>query len=152
MPDVIQDRDLTDELRSVSTLGRIDYVDVATLKTSVRATPEAWARAVIEHAAGAPAQVFWRAIGVRLEPAGSPGCIGGWRIAARGDDWIVLETATWYATINAVGQLSERGVSLALLVRYDRPFARIAAPPITLFHRRGIAMLLRKAARHLAGA
>ena len=115
---VLQRRDLAERMRTLSTLGRIDYSDVATVMTDVRAAPERWARAIIEHAAGTPAQVFWRAIGIRLEPA-SPSHIGGWRIVALGDDWIVLETASFYATANAVIEVAPGRVSIALLGRFD---------------------------------
>ena len=147
MLNVTQRRELTDELRSLSTLGKIDYGDIATIATRARATPARWARAVIEHAAGAPAQVFWRAIGLRLDH--SEHHIGGWKVAGEGDDWIVLETSSWYATVNAIGQLDDGHLSLALLARFDHPFARIACPPITFFHRRGIPHLLRAAVRHV---
>lgn len=146
---VLQRRDISDRTRSHSTLGRIDYADVATIATSVRATPDRWARAIVEHSAGRAAQVFWRAIGLRLDRSVPAGHIGGWTIAARGEDWLALETASWYAGVNAICEIDEGHVSLTLLARYDHPFARIACPPITLFHRRGIPFLLRIAAKHL---
>jgi hypothetical protein len=148
MTTVLQRRDITERTRSLSTLGRIDYSDVATITTTVEATAEEWARAIVEGAAGAPAQVFWRAIGLRLEGP-SAGHIGGWRIVSVGDDSIVCETSSFYATINAVCEVGDGGVSLALLARFDNVFARLACPLITLVHRRGIGLLLRKAVREL---
>ena len=149
MSTVLQTREMAETTRSRSTLGRIDYVDVATIVTDVRATPERWARAVVEHAVGRAGQIFWRAIGLRLK-SGKPGHIGGWRIASVDDDAIVLETASFYGTVNAICEVDDDRVSLALLIRHDHPFARIAVPPVTLFHRRGIPMLLRAAAKHIA--
>jgi hypothetical protein len=146
---VTQNRELTDRLRSLSTLRRIDYIDVATIATDVVASPETWARAIVEHVAGAGAQRFWRAIGLRLDHS-TPGHVGGWKLAGVGDDWIVLETSSWYGTVNAIGEVGDGRVSLALLARWDHLFARLAFPPITLFHRRGIPLLLRAAARYLA--
>ncbi len=148
MATVRQRRDITEGTRSLSALGRIDYSDVATITTNVDASPEEWARAIIEGAAGAPAQVFWRAIGLRLEGT-SDGHIGGWRIVSVSDDSIVCETSSFYATINAVCEVGEADVSLTLLARFDHPFARLACPPITLVHRRGIGSLLKKAVREL---
>jgi hypothetical protein len=148
MTTVLQRRDITERTRSLSTLGRIDYSDVATVTTTVEATPKEWARAIIEGAGGARAQVFWRAIGLRLEGP-STGHIGGWRIVSEGDDSIVCETSSFYATINAVCEVGNDGASLTLLARFDHPFARLACPPITLLHRRGIGLLLRKAVREL---
>lgn len=149
MATVLQRRDISDRTRSLSTLDRIDYVDVATIVTNVHATPERWARAVVEHAAGSSAQIFWRAIGLRLDSSQLEH-VGGWRIAGQGANWIVLETASWYATVDAICEVEDGRVSLALLARYDHPFARVACPPITLLHRRGIPVLLRAASRHLA--
>jgi len=148
---VLQRRDIPERTRSLSTLDRIDYSDVATIATTTEATPEDWTRAIVEHAAGSKAQLFWRMIGLRLDPP-SAGHIGGWKIASTGDDWIVLETSSWYATVNAVCEVDGGRVSLALLARFDHPFARLACPPVTLVHRRGIPMLLHLAARHLAKA
>jgi hypothetical protein len=147
---ILQRRDITDRTRSRSTLGEIDYSDVATIATNVEASPEQWARAIVEGAAGNAAQVFWRAIGLRLKGP-SAGHIGGWRIASEGDDWIVCETSSFYATINAVCEVGDGGVSLTLLARFDHPVARLVCPPITLVHRRGIGLLLRKAVRNLGG-
>jgi len=148
MSTVLQQREISGRTRARSTLGRIDYSDVATIATDVRATPIEWARAIVEHAAGATAQRFWRLIGLRLDHSQADH-VGGWTIAGSGDDWIVLETRSWYASINAIAETDEHGVSLTLLARFDRPFARIACPPITLIHRRGIGTLLRSAARQL---
>jgi hypothetical protein len=149
MATIMQTREIAESTRSRSTLGRIDYVDVATIVTDVRATPERWARAIVEHAAGAPAQIFWRAIGLRLK-SGEPGHIGGWKIAGVDDDGITAETAAFYGTVNAICEVRGDRVSLALAIRFDHWFARIAVPPVTLFHRRGIPMLLRAAAKHIA--
>lgn len=145
---VLQQRNISERIQTLSTLGRIDYSDVATITTDVSATPEEWARAIVEHAAGQFGQIFWRAIGIRLKPA-SEGHIGGWRIAAVDDDSIVLETAAFYAAINAVLEVGPDRVSLALLARYDHAFANLALPPVTLVHRRGIPKLLHAAVRHL---
>ncbi|MEX0874293.1 MAG: hypothetical protein WD646_10090 [Actinomycetota bacterium] len=148
MTTVLQHREISERTRSLSTLGRIDYSDVATIETSVQAAPETWARAIIEQTAGTGAQVFWHAIGLRLDRR-SPRNIGGWTLVATGGDHIVLETSSFYATINAIGEVDQGRVSLALLARFDHPFARIACPPITLVHRRGIGLLLRGAAHRL---
>lgn len=148
MRTVIQDRELTDELDSLSTLGRVDYCDVATIVGEVPGGPEELARAVVEYSAGELGQVFWRSIGLRLDHS-LPRHIGGWRVADAGANWIVLETASWYSAINAIGRVGTDGASVALLARFDHPFARLVCPAITFFHRLRIPALLRAAVRHL---
>ncbi len=147
---VTQHRDLTDDLRRISKLERIDYVDTATIHTGVSASAEDWARAIVEHAAGFPAEIFWRAIGLRMVWPPTADTIGGWRIVDRGDTWISGEAASRLFTANAICQVADCAVSLALLARYDRPLARAIAPPITAFHRAGIPILLRRAEKHIA--
>jgi hypothetical protein len=48
---------------------------------------------IVEHTAGAPAQVFWRAIGLRLDHR-SPGHVGGWKVADVGADLVGLEPSS----------------------------------------------------------
>jgi hypothetical protein len=108
-------------------------------------TPEHWARGLIEHAAASGGQIVWRTMGMRL--GSSPDHIGGWKVDGRGDDWIRLETASWYVTANAVLTIVDGTVSAAVFLRYDRPIARIVCPPIMFGHRRAMPALLRRAAR-----
>ena len=152
MSTITQHRELTDDLAAISNLDRIDYIDVATLATAARASAEEWARAIVERAAGFPAEIFWRAIGLRMAWPPTRDTVGGWRIVGRGDDWIVGEAASRLFTANAVCRVDDGSVSLALLARYDRPLARLVAPPITAFHRAGIPLLLRAAEKHIAAS
>ena len=85
-------------------------------------SPEQWARAVLEQAplARRNARLLWRLMGLRLGPPHSPDHVQGWRIAARGDNWIRVETASWYMTAQAVCLVEEGHVSLSLSLRYDQ--------------------------------
>ena len=69
----------------------------------------------------------------------------GWKIAARGDNWIRLETASWFITAHAVVHVDDRHVSLALFIRYDRPVAALVWPPVSIMHRRAVPTMLRQA-------
>src|SRR5262249_28321080 len=64
---------------------------------------EEWARAILERApiSRRNARRFWRLIGLRLGPPGSPDHVQGWRIAARHDGWMRLEAASFYLTAQA---------------------------------------------------
>src|SRR4051812_42558896 len=95
---------LPEALRAADTFERIDYVDHCTVDVAGASerTPEEWARAVLEGTPlGKRARTFWRVLGLRLGPPGSPDHVQGWRIADRGPDWIRAETSAWFATAHA---------------------------------------------------
>ena len=148
-------RNVPEPIRRLEPLADPDYADVFTVLTS-RATDrsgEAWARAVLEHTPiGRSAPRVWRALGLRLGPGSSPDHVQGWRIAARGDDWIRLEATSWFMTAHAVIHLEDGRLSLALFLRYERAIAALIWPPVSLMHRRGVPAMLRQALRAAAPA
>jgi hypothetical protein len=135
-------------IRCLDTLPRPDYVDFFTVTTSSAAdkSAEEWARAALEDTpTGRSAPVLWRLLGLRLGPTPSPEYVQGWRIADRGDDWIRIETASWFATAHAVVQVADAAVSVALFLRYDRPIAALIWAPVSVLHRRAVPVMLRQA-------
>jgi hypothetical protein len=129
-----------------------DYVDLFTLTTSaaVGGSPEQWARAGVEDAAGLAGQFVWRVLlGLRLERRSSPNHVAGWKIVRRADSWIVLEAASWFLTAQIVVQVGDGKVSVATFIRYDRPIAALVWAPLSAGHRRAMPGLLRQAARRL---
>jgi hypothetical protein len=135
-------------IRSHDTLARPDYVDLFTgpARGATERSPEEWARAVLEDTpTGRSAPVLWRLLGLRLGPRPSPDCIQGWRIADRGDDWIRIETASWFVTAHAVVQVDEDQLSLALFLRYDRRIAALIWAPVSVMHRRAVPVMLHQA-------
>jgi hypothetical protein len=146
-------RNVPEPIRRLEPLAAPDYADVFTLLTS-RATDrsgEAWARTVLEQTPiGRSAPRLWRALGLRLGPGPSPDHVQGWRIAARGGDWIRLEATSWLMTANAVIHLEEGRLSVALFVRYERAIAALIWPPVSLMHRRAVPAMLRQALRAAA--
>ena len=135
-------------IRCLDTLGSPDYVDLFTATTTgaTDKSAEAWARALLEHTpTGRAAPLLWRRLGLRLGPTPSPDCIQGWKIADRGEDWIRIETRSWFMTAHAVVQVDDGHVSLALFVRYDRPIAALIWPPVSVLHRRGMPVILHQA-------
>ena len=143
-------RYVPEAIRSLDTFDNPDYVDLFTVTTS-RATeksPEQWARAVLESTPlGQSARSLWRLLGLRLGPRHSAHHVQGWKIAARGDNWIRLETASWYMTGHAVVRVDEGHVSVALFLRYNRWVAALVWAPVGVMHRRGVPAMLHQALR-----
>ena len=138
-------------VRALGTLGEPDYIDLFTAMTpsATDRTAEAWARLILEQApvAGDHARRFWRLLGLRLGPPGSPDHVQGWRIAARDQRWIRLETGSWYMHAQAVCLVEDGRVSLSLSLRYRRPrpvgmlvVALVAGP-----HQRAVPVMLHQA-------
>lgn len=142
-------RALRDEVRCLSTLSRVDFADLHTLRTAAagRGSPEDWARAILERAPRSRHSPygFWRLLGLRLGPRSSPDHVQGWRVAARGADWIRLEAASWYMTAEALVRVSEDEVCVSLFLRHDRPIAAMIWAPVSPLHRRGVPVMLRQA-------
>ena len=153
MPLVLQHETVPDELLVHCTLDRHDYVDVFTVRSggTTIAWPEYWARAAIDSAAGLGGQLIWRAVlGLRLQAC--PENIGGWRVAANGDDWIALEAASRLMTAQIVVRIEREQVTVGTFMRYDRPLGSLVWPPLAAVHRRLMPGLLRKTAKIVAGA
>lgn len=65
------------DVRALCSLPSIDYIDLFTRTPVPQTTPETWAKAVMERAAGGGGQLLWRRVlGLRL--ARKPGNIAGW--------------------------------------------------------------------------
>jgi hypothetical protein len=81
-----------------------------------------------------------------LGPRGSPGYVQGWKIAERGDSWIRVEAACWYASAEAVVLIDDEHVMVSLSLRYDHPlvgalvWSLISGP-----HQRAVPIMLRQA-------
>ncbi len=147
--------DVPDRVRALTTFDEPDYVDLFTV-TTPRATDwsaEEWARAVLEQTevARSNARKLWRLIGLRLGPPRSPDHVQGWKIAARGDNWLRVETASWYLTAQAVFLVEPGQVSLSLSLRYDRPVAAAVWAGVSGPHQRAVPVMLRQAVQLMAG-
>ena len=153
MTAVLQMPKASQTLRSLSPLQRTNYEEmfVARATDAKRWSAEQWARAAIE---GPPvmqvhAPRLWRALKLRMGPRPSPEHVNGWRIEAQEDDWIRLETASAYATINVIVRVEADEVQEAMFIRYDRAIARPIWAVVGPFHRRVMPRLLSYAARTL---
>jgi len=138
-------------VRALSSLPDPDYVDLFTLSTGTRAAPERWARAMFGDVPSVAELLIWRdLLGLRLARGRSPATVGGWQIGGRGEDWIRLETASWFLTGNLLVQTADGRVSLATFLRYDRCLGRAWWPPLSVIHRRLVPGVLRDAAARAA--
>ena len=154
MPLVLQQHDVPEAIRSLTTLASPDYVDLFTVTTDAAAgaSPEQWARAGLEDAAGLAGQFVWQVLcGLRLERRPSPDYVAGWRIADRGKRWIRLEAASWFMTAHIVFRLDDGQVSVATFIRYDRLVAALLWPPLSAGHRLAMPGLLRQMVRATRG-
>ena len=152
-PRVRRQPSLPESMRRVSP--PFDYVDVftATTDAAALASPERWARAGVEDAAGSAGQFVWRRIlALRLDGRPSPERIGGWTIADRGDDWIRLEARSWCLTAHILVQAGRTELTIATFIRYDRPPASLVWPRLAVAHRRAMPGLMRRAVRSVTGS
>jgi hypothetical protein len=122
---------------ALSPLPRIDYADRFTMSPGVEASPEEWARAMFGDVPDAGEVFIWQVLlHLRLHRGRSPGTVAGWRIAARGDDWIRLEARSWFLAPNLIVRVADGRVSLVTLLHYRRAVGRLVWPPCAAVHRR----------------
>jgi hypothetical protein len=152
-PNVRWQRGVPQALAALDTLVYPDYTDVVTgpVSSTSDMTPEQAARAVLGNL---PRSLVLfvpfaqRAVlGLRLRLRPSPDHLLGWKIAARGEDWIRIEAASWFLTGHVVMQATDGVLSFATFVRYDRWLAALVWPPVSLIHRQVAIALVRSAAR-----
>lgn len=147
---------MPEDVRALSTLGRVDYTDAFLVDGSLGRSAEDAARAVIE---GAPLEVRarlylgWTALGLRLGPPTGVDRVLGWRIARRDTDALVLRANGW---LGLRGELlfrrdpeNERFL-FATFVQLGNPVARRIWARITAHHQRVVGSLLTHAARRSA--
>jgi Protein of unknown function (DUF2867) len=138
-------------LRALDTFDRTDYSDVftATATRPVEMTPEQLARAVLQpeslgaRAVVAVAYAVQRTVlGMRLTAAGAPHGVMGWRIAARGENWVRLEADSRLMSGHLVLRGDGRDVECATFVQYNSRLAALVWPPVSLLHRQvGLALM-----------
>jgi len=154
MPSVIRQRNIPEVIRSLSGMKSPDYIDLFMVTTNgaADASPEQWSRTAIEDVAGRGGQFIWRGVlGLRLTPRPSTERVGGWRIAARGDEWMRLEASSWCLTAHLLIRLDGGHLSAGMFIRYDHPIAPLIWVPVSVVHRRVMPGLLYETVRRRAG-
>jgi hypothetical protein len=150
---VVGVREVPECVRTLGALPRIDYADRFVLATDVDATPEQWARALFGDVPSVAEWCIWRGVlGLRLSRGRSPVTVGGWRVGARGEDWIRLEAASWSLRAEMLVQTAAGQVSWTTALHHDRRVARVVWPPLSAVHRRLVPRVLRDAERRLRAA
>lgn len=148
MPTVTQLHQIPDEIAALSGMDH-DYADLFTITTDgvPGRAAERWAYAAFDEAAGLGGQFVWRVpLGLRLRRR--PGRVAGWRIAARGADWVRIEATSWYLTPHVVFHVDDERLAVATFIRYDRPLlAGRTWTQLSKFHRAKMPGLLRHAHR-----
>ena len=127
-----------ERIRALSTLDRLDYIDVVIADASDARvdSPEEWARATMEGASYPGRYVVWRLVlrlNLALEPSSAQ--IAGWRIVDRGPTWIRTETRSWFMTAQIIFGTADDQVSFATCIRYDHAFGARLWPVVSITHR-----------------
>ena len=121
----------------LSSLPTIDYADRFSRGTDAEVSPERWARALFGDVPSAGELFIWQLLlGLRLSRGRSPETVAGWRVGARGEDWIRLEAPSWFLAANLLVQTAPGRVSLSTFVHYGRWPASAVWPPLSGIHRR----------------
>jgi hypothetical protein len=147
---ILQQHKVPEEILELGALDRVDYVDLFTAPLPAPRPVERLARSALE---GSPVvrlfgPLVWQVVlGLRMDRRPSPDRIAGWMIADRGEHWIRLEAGSWFMTAHVVVHADGGQLSVATLVRYDRPFAKVFWPRAAIVHRRAMPGLLRSAIR-----
>jgi hypothetical protein len=146
-------RNVPEEICALGTLAGADYSDIVTASVGglPSRTPEEWISAGLT---GVPRSLLFFVplvqrvfLGLRLKLRTSPDRPLGWKIAARGENWMRIEAASWFLTCQVVMHDDEGQLSFATFIRYDRWLAAIVWPPVSLIHRQVALTLARSAVR-----
>ena len=113
-----------DSIRELSAITDPDYADTYTLTADdvTRWPVEEWARTCFDELAGFKAWLMWRfVLGLKLAWRKSPDTVCGWRIGARGPDWIRLEAEGRRLRGNLVYRVTEGRAQLATIAEFKHP-------------------------------
>lgn len=143
-------RRIPDAVRTHDMLSRADYSDMFTGATreSITMSPEQWTRALLHEAPvrirlilGLASLVQRKILGLRLDGHATNNLFG-WRLAARGDHWFILESQSWLGQAHLLFHQDQRQVSVATLLWYKRRIGAVIWLPVSLLHRQvGLALL-----------
>lgn len=143
---------VTSPTASALDAGKFDFAcgyQVAIAPGDQRSSEE-WARDIWE---GAPAPLRWFmlagwrfALGLRLGPLHSPEHILGWRIEDASTDETVCQLRSKFLSAHNDFRLVDQMLIWSTFVSFERPWARIIWPPVSVIHRLLVRISLRRAA------
>ncbi|MFB9388410.1 hypothetical protein ACFPM3_06155 [Streptomyces coeruleoprunus] len=142
--------DIPESVRALGGIGDPHYADLFTLTADrvPERSAEEWARTALEDIAAWQGQFVWRVLlrlRLRLKWRGAATHVAGWRIAGRGDGWLRLEARSAWMTGNLLFRVEDDRLSLATLIRYDRPKAARVWSRLAPTHCEAVPGLLRQA-------
>jgi hypothetical protein len=146
-------RDVPDAIRVLGALANANYADVVTAAADEApgATPEQLIQAGLD---GVPrglllfipfVQRFFLGLQLKLRPSSDH--LLGWKIVDRGENWMRIESASWFLTAHVVMHIDQEQMSFASFIRYERWPAMFIWPPVSLIHRQVALALVRSAIR-----
>ncbi|WP_163543731.1 hypothetical protein [Occultella kanbiaonis] len=135
---------LAHEVRPLSTLASLDYVDQVSMRTSVVASAQEWARAMFGDEPDLAERVIWHGL-LRLRLSRSHDTVAGWRIAAAEWDRIRLEAHSALVAGNLIVNIGDGRVALTTCIRYLHPVGRVVWGVLAPIHRRLAPSLVRTA-------
>jgi hypothetical protein len=150
-PTVHQELPVPPDVRELSPMADPGYVDAFTLTPGVHdASPEQWARAMLDEVAGRQGQFIWRGLlGLHLHDA--PDRIAGWSVEQSDEHSVRLEARSWFLTGHLAVRVDGQRVTLATFIGYDRVVAGWVWGPLSRVHRRLAPGLLVSGRRTLLG-
>ena len=142
-PIAVRQYEITESARVRGGMTDYDYADQFVLVTELAASPDEWARAALDEAAGVKAQFVWRVVlGLRLTRRPGVEQVAGWRIADRGDSWITLDARSWLFAGRLVIEVLDGAVSLSTFLRYERQLGKRVWGAVSPAHQRVAPLLL----------
>jgi hypothetical protein len=141
-------REVPKAICSLGAIANADYADIVTVAVAeTPADPEQFVYARLKEV---PRGLLWLVsfvqrvfLGFRLRRGPSPDHLLGWKISDRGENWMRIETASWFMTAHVVIHADAHQLSLASFIRYDRWPAALVWPPVSLIHRQAGLVLMR---------
>ena len=139
-------------VRNLSSFEHPNYIDCFAMDTPYASgcAPEVWARAMLEESSlSRDARVLWTLMGLRLGPPASLDHVQGWRIERQGDDWMRLQTSSWYLSAGVLFLVEPDRLLASLSLRYDAPVARLIWAVVSNRHQKAVPVMMRQADRLL---
>jgi hypothetical protein len=137
---------------NLSLFERPNFIDCFVIDTpnASCSSPEAWARAMLEESSLAQdARALWTLLGLRMGPQLTLDHVQGWRIESQSDQWLRLETSSWYMSASVVILVEPGAVSASLSLQYDSPVAPFIWALVSGPHQKAVPAMMRQAARLL---
>ncbi|WP_165962787.1 DUF2867 domain-containing protein [Occultella glacieicola] len=147
---LIVGEDCLAQVRTLSSLASLDYVDRVSMRTAVVASAQDWARAMFGDEPDLAERAIWHGLlRLRLSPSRSRDTLAGWRIAAVERDWIRLEADSGLVSGNLIVTTGDGRVALTTCLSYRHVAGRVVWGVLAPIHRTLAPSLVRTAESRL---